>query len=263
MEKRAAWEETWRLQRLEDEGKLEPELKRLGLKAIPVPDKYANKDFLRHYWGLRGKLDVPKERFVSVPSGEGEDDPTPLCGWAGWDHLQTAQALAGIYQRRKTEDGWTGARLVPLLAGLAERVQWLLQWHNEPSESFGGMKLGDFFRDFVAAEAHELGIAFDPTQATDDLRTWTPPEAPKKQTLHADDLYAALLRWTPEVDDDADEDEESDTEPPEGPTVEELATEAGATTALVKKALKALEKDGLVEKLDGRPARYTAVGGDL
>jgi hypothetical protein len=78
MEKRAAWEETWRLQRLEDEGKLEPEQERLGLKAIPVPDKYANKDFLRHYWGLRGKLDVPKERFVTVPAGNNEDDPTPL-----------------------------------------------------------------------------------------------------------------------------------------------------------------------------------------
>lgn len=260
MEKRAAWEETWRLQRLEDEGKLEPELKRLGLKAIPVPDKYANKDFLRHYWGLRGKLDVPKERFVTVPAGNNEDDPTPLCGWAGWDHLQVAQALAALYQRRKTEDGWTGERLVPLLAGLAERVPWLLQWHNEPSDAYGGMKLGEFFRDFVAGEAHGLGVAVDFTQATDDLRTWTPPAAPKKKTLDPDELYAALLRWTPEVDEDADEDE--DVEPPEGPTVEELASEAGAAKPLVNKALKVLLADGRVEKLDGRPARYVATGDD-
>ncbi|MCK6574436.1 BREX-2 system adenine-specific DNA-methyltransferase PglX [Myxococcota bacterium] len=260
MEKRAAWEETWRLQRLEDDGKLEPELKRLGLKAIPVPDKYANKDFLRHYWGLRGKLDVPKERFVTVPAGNNEDDPTPLCGWAGWDHLQMAQALAALYQRRKTEDGWTGERLVPLLAGLAERVPWLLQWHNEPSDAFGGMKLGEFFRDFVAGEAHGLGVAVDFTKATDDLRTWTPPAAPKKKTLDPDELYAALVRWTPEVDEDAEEDE--DAEPPEGPTVEELASEAGATKALVNKALKVLLADGRVEKLDGRPARYMATGDD-
>ncbi|MFO7564501.1 MAG: BREX-2 system adenine-specific DNA-methyltransferase PglX [Enhygromyxa sp.] len=259
MEKRAAWEETWRLQRLEDEGKLGPELKRLGHKAIPVPDKYTNKDFLRHYWGLRGKLDVPKERFVTVPAGNNEDDPTPLCGWAGWDHLQTAQALAALYQHRKTEDGWTGERLVPLLAGLAERIPWLLQWHNEPSDAYGGMKLGEFFRDFVAGEAHGLGVAVDFTKATDDLRTWTPPAAPKKKTLEPDELYAALLRWTPEVDEDAEED---DAEPPEGPTVDELASEAGATKALVKKALKALLADGRVEKLGGRPARYMATGDD-
>lgn len=260
MEKRATWEETWRLQRLEDAGALAPELARLGLKAIPVPDKYANKDFLRHFWGLRGKLDVPKERFVTVPGGNTEDDPTPLCGWAGWDHLQAAQALAALYQRRKTEDGFPPERLLPLLAGLAERVPWLLQWHNAPDDTYGGMKLGDFFRDFVAGEAHGLGVAVDFTKATDALRTWTPPAAPKKQTLDPDELYAALLHWTPEVDEDADEDE--DTEPPEGPTAAELASEVGATKALVNKALKVLLAEGRADKLDGRPARYVATGDD-
>jgi DNA-binding MarR family transcriptional regulator len=68
------------------------------------------------------------------------------------------------------------------------------------------------------------------------------------------------VRWTPEVDEDADEDE--DAEPPEGPTVEELASEVGATKALVTKALKVLLADGRVEKLDGRPARYVATGDD-
>jgi hypothetical protein len=252
MEKRAGWEETWRLQRLEDQGR--------HTGAIPVPDKYANKDFLRHYWGLRGKLDVPKERFVTVPGGTTDDDPTPLCGWAGWDHLQTSQALAGLYHRRKAEDGWDHHRLLPLLAGLAERVPWLLQWHNDPSDAYGGMKLGDFFRDFVAGEAHTLGVAVDFSQATDALRTWTPPAAPKKKSLDPDEVLAALLRWQPEVDEDAEDDDEA--EPPEGPTPDELASEVGASKALVTKALKKLEADGRVEKLDGRPARYVAVGGE-
>ncbi len=75
-EKRATWEETWRLQRLEDAGTLAPELTRLGLTAIPVPDKYGPKDFLRHFWSLRGKLDVPKERFIAYPSARGRG-PTP------------------------------------------------------------------------------------------------------------------------------------------------------------------------------------------
>lgn len=255
MEKRGSWEETWRLQRIEDEDKkkLEAELKRLNLKSIPVPDKYGPKDLLRHYWGLRGKLDVPKERFVTVPGGNIDEDTTPLVGWAGWSHLQVAQALSGLYQRRKSEDGWQKDRLVPLLAGIDERVPWLLQWHNEPSADFGGMKLGEFFRDFVASEAHTLGVAVG------DLRKWTPPASPKRATLDSTEVLAALVAWKPEVE-EAEDDDEEEAEPPEGPTDVELASSIGATKALVAKALKKLVADGLVEKLSGRPARYVAIG---
>jgi hypothetical protein len=255
LEKHVTWEETWRLQRIEDEDKkkLEAELKRLNLKSIPVPDKYGPKDFLRHYWSLRGKLDVPKERFVTVPGGNTDEDTTPLVGWAGWNHLQVAQALSGLYQRRKTEDGWQKDRLVPLLAGIDERVPWLLQWHNEPSADFGGMKLGEFFRDFVASEAHALGVAVG------DLRKWTPPAAPKRTTIEPSEVLAALQSWTPEVEEDEDDDAE-EAEPPEGPTDVELASAVGVTKALVAKALKKLIADGLVEKLSGRPARYVATG---
>jgi len=251
MEKRASWEETWRLQRVEDEGKLAPELKRLSLKAIPVPDKYGPKDFLRHFWSLRGKLDVPKERFVTVPAGNTDEDTTPLVGWAGWNHLQVAQALSGLYQRRKTDDGWTKERLVPLLAGIDERVPWLLQWHNDVDPAYG-TKLGEFFRDFVAAEAHSLGVAVG------DLRTWTPPAATKRTTVDPNEVLAALKAWKPEVDEEDGDDEEA--EVPEGPTEADLATDVGVTKALIKKALKKLEADGLVEKLSGRPARYLATG---
>lgn len=260
MEKRATWEETWRLQRLEDAGTLEPELKRLGHKAIPVPDKYGPKDFLRHHWSLRGKLDVPKERFVTIPNGNNEDDPTLLCGWAGWNHLQVSQALASLYQRRKDEDAWTNEQLVPLLAGLAERIPWLLQWHNDPNEDFGGMRLGDFFREFVAGEAHRLGVAVDFSVAMDALRSWTPSAAPKRRTLDPDEVYSALRRWQPEIDEDGEDDE--DAEAPEGPTVAELVTEIGASKTLVDKALQTLLADGRIEKLDGRPARYMAIGED-
>lgn len=256
MEKRASWEEAWRLQRIEDEDKkkLDTELKRLNLKTIPVPDNYVEKDFLRQrYWQLRKKLDVPKERFVVVPGGNIDEDTTPLVGWAGWNHLQVAQALSGLYQRRKSEDGWQRDRLVPLLAGIDERVPWLLQWHNEPSADFGGMKLGEFFRDFVASEAHTLGVAVG------DLRKWTPPAAPKRATLDSAEVLAALVAWKPEVE-EAEDDDEEEVEPPEGPTDVELASVIGATKALVAKALKNLVADGLVEKLSGRPARYVAIG---
>lgn len=254
LEKRASWEETWRLQRIENEDKkkLDVELKRQNLKSIPVPDKYGPKDFLRHFWSLRGKLDVPKERFITVPGGNTDEDTTPLVGWAGWNHLQVAQALSGLYQRRKTEDGWTKDRLVPLLAGIDERVPWLLQWHNDVDPAYG-TKLGEFFRDFVAGEAHTLGVAVG------DLRKWTPPAAPKRTTLDPAEVLAALSAWKPEVEEDED-DEGEETEPPEGPTDVELASAVGATKALVAKALKKLIADGLVEKLSGRPARYVATG---
>ena len=71
-------------------------------------------------------------------------------------------------------------------------------------------------------------------------------------------MLAALRAWKPEVDDD--EGDEDEAEVPEGPTETDLATEVGASKALVKKALKKLEADGLVEKLSGRPARYVATG---
>jgi hypothetical protein len=70
--KRAEWERVWGLQRREDAGeKLD----------IPVPPKYDSKDFRDPaYWRLRGKLDVPKERFISYPGAEKDDDKSPLFG---------------------------------------------------------------------------------------------------------------------------------------------------------------------------------------
>jgi hypothetical protein len=144
LEKRAAWERTWALQRREDAGET--------VGPIPVPPKYDPKDFRdAAYYRLRGKLDVPKERFLSYPGCESDDDKQPLYGWAGWNHLQQAQALAALYEDRKRE-GWPKDRLRPMLDGLRELLPWLKQWHNEPSEEFGGLKLGDYFEGYVEGE---------------------------------------------------------------------------------------------------------------
>ena len=60
LRKREVWERTWDLQRQEDAGE--------DVGDIPVPPKYATADFLKtDYWRLRGKLDVPKERWISYP----------------------------------------------------------------------------------------------------------------------------------------------------------------------------------------------------
>ena len=48
---------------------------------IPVPPKYTSTDFLNsNFWRLRGKLDVPKERWVSFPHCEGEDGSLVIAG---------------------------------------------------------------------------------------------------------------------------------------------------------------------------------------
>jgi hypothetical protein len=184
--KREAWEETWTLQREEDAvdartrlpvnhpDRVEPDqaekLKAASIGTIPVPPKYASSDFLSAtLWRLRGKLDVPKERFVSYPFAEREVDPTPVVAWAGWDHLQQARALAAYYTEMKDHEGWSEERRLPLLLGLQELVPWLLQWHNDLDPAFG-IGLGDFFRDFVENEARAMG------KTVEDLRAYEPPK---------------------------------------------------------------------------------------
>jgi len=104
-----------------------------GRGEIQVPPKYASADFLSgDYWRLRGKLDVPKERWVSFPHCEGEDG-TLVIAWAGYDHLQLARAIAERYEQAKEHEG---RKLVPLLACIGQLIPWLKQWHNELDPRF-------------------------------------------------------------------------------------------------------------------------------
>ena len=171
LRKRREWERTWELQRQEDAIDALTELpeddarhltpaeaarrKREEIGDLPVPPKYRSADFAKStYWKLRGKLDVPKERFVLYPGAEREGDPSPVLAWAGWNALQQAQALATYYLARKDE-GWSRERLLPLLAGLKELRPWLLQWHNELDPQFG-IGLGTYYADFLADELRGL-----------------------------------------------------------------------------------------------------------
>ncbi|GDY34024.1 hypothetical protein GTS_56570 [Gandjariella thermophila] len=176
--KRAEWERVWDLQRQEDAIAAElgqdvthPEVrreveKRLG--TIPVPPKYASSDFLRNsYWRHRGKLDVPKERFISYPAASREGDGSLLLGWAGWDHREQAQALAVLITQRRTDDGWDKERVAPLLAGLAELLPWVKQWHGEVDPIYGASP-GEIYEGFLDGQLAELDLA------RDDLARWRP-----------------------------------------------------------------------------------------
>ncbi len=90
--KRAAWEKTWEDQRREDVGEnVRPE----------VPPTYTTGDFLRaEYMQIRGKLDVPRERFIAFSEVPGQGDT--LYGWAGWTPLQRLKAI--LLTDEKLED---------------------------------------------------------------------------------------------------------------------------------------------------------------
>lgn len=157
-----AWEHTWDLQRREDAGE--------DIGTIPVPPKYKSTDFRKaSYWSHRGKLDVPKERFISYPGASRTTDPTELLGWAGWNHAQQALALAGIISERE-DDGWEPEALVPLVAGLVELQPWVRQWHDELDPTFG-VNLADFVDEQLRERTAQVGLT------PDQLRAWRPAAA--------------------------------------------------------------------------------------
>jgi hypothetical protein len=102
LEKRAAWERVWELQRREDAGE------RVG--EIPVPPEYSqgsrgkSRDFTKNeYWGNRGKLDVPKERFIAFTEVPGRDGARTLYGWAGWTPVQRVRAMLALDETLEEE----------------------------------------------------------------------------------------------------------------------------------------------------------------
>ncbi|WP_022890258.1 BREX-2 system adenine-specific DNA-methyltransferase PglX [Agromyces italicus] len=128
LEKFRAWERTWELQRAEDRGEQ---------VAVPVPPKYGQADFRKPlYWKARGKLDVPKERFISYPGTNRPNDASPLYGWAGWNHADRAQALARL-PMELIAAGATSDEVLPLVGGLLELQPWLEQWHGEVDPAIG------------------------------------------------------------------------------------------------------------------------------
>jgi hypothetical protein len=158
------------LQRIEHDIRVQEQKCREFAAAIPVPPKYTSADFLNSgYWRLRGKLDVPKERWASLPHCEGNDG-TLVIAWAGYDHLQLARAVSAHYMDVQERLGGRGdPRLVPLLGCLVELLPWIKQWHNEPDAAFDGMRMGDYFDGFISEEARQLG------KTIEEIQAWVPP----------------------------------------------------------------------------------------
>lgn len=143
-------------------------LKAAAVGAVPASLSAA--DFRKSgWWRLRGKLDVPKERFVSLPGCERDPDRSLVVGWAGWDALEQSHAVAGYFNRMREREGWTAERLAPLLAALLELLPWVRQYHNAPNPEFDG-GMGDHFEAFIDDEMRALSLT------REALQNWTPPE---------------------------------------------------------------------------------------
>ena len=193
LRKREVWERTWELQRREDAidadvsatltrhldesaeqfqtrlATTQRRRKQEDIGDIPPPPKYTGADFHHTtFWRLRGPLDVPKERFISYPGCSRAHDPSRVIAWAGWDHLQQARALAAWYTEMMEQEGWTVERLTPLLAGIAELIPWLKQWHNDIDPDYPE-RMGDFFEIFLHGQLQQCRL----TRA--DLKGWQPP----------------------------------------------------------------------------------------
>ncbi|GGK66908.1 BREX-2 system adenine-specific DNA-methyltransferase PglX [Nocardia camponoti] len=164
LKKRKDWEHVWQLQRQED-AMADGAAKNDFRKTIPVPPKYTSADFLRTpFWQARGKLDVPKERFISYGT---TNAATPeLYGWAGWDHREQAMAIA-IYL---ADHALSTEEITPFLTALLELQPWLDQWHNEIDPNFGVAP-----STFLAGDRKERQAEHSLTD--DDLRAWRPAPA--------------------------------------------------------------------------------------
>jgi hypothetical protein len=162
--KRARWEQTWRLQsEVNETTEREDEA---------PPPKYASADFLKpSYWRLRGKLDVPKERFISYPYAASDDEL--LLGWAGWSYEDQARVLVDLTEVRTRVGNDYPEVIVPLLAGLKELLSRLRQQDRTPQLAlWRSSSLGEM-REFLAHEQRTRALS------DDDLASWRPPR-PKR-----------------------------------------------------------------------------------
>lgn len=167
LRKRAEWEKTWDQQREED----------AGLRAaadVSVPPNYTSTDMYPDVWSHRGKLDVPKERFISYPGASPAHDQTLMIGWAGWDHLDQGLAAYSLFEERKDEGASTDT-LAAILNGLQQVMPWIMQWHNEIDPELG-IALGNHLTELIAASAEALGIAVE------DIKNYAPPRGAARKS---------------------------------------------------------------------------------
>jgi len=152
------WQKVWDLQRAEDRGER---------VTIPVPPKYAPTDFAKTtYWKARGKLDVPKERFIAYPGARRSNDDTAIYGWAGWNHAEQGLATSSLLGEI-ARAGANTEQLMPVFAALVELEPWIEQWHAEVDSAYG-VSPATAVTGVVDNELARAGLT------RDDVASWRP-----------------------------------------------------------------------------------------
>jgi hypothetical protein len=132
LDRRAAWERVWALQHEEDrwDAAVAAGTPLPGPRPVAIPaERYDGKDFQKPtYWKHRGKLDVPKERFIAYTEVPAAVSPDPLYGWAGWTPIQRARVLLQLDERAE-ENGVPADERIGLLWGAWFLVPYIA-WDN-------------------------------------------------------------------------------------------------------------------------------------
>ncbi len=151
LKKYAVWRAVWELQRREDEEDFPQRKFRQSTRDA---------DFAAERRITASAASSTSPRNDSSPIRAASPTKTASRSTAGpaGTISQRARALASLYQERKTGEGWQADRLTPMLAGLLELIPWVKQWHNEPDAEYGGLRMGDYFEQFLDGECQALGL---------------------------------------------------------------------------------------------------------
>jgi hypothetical protein len=122
-------------------------------------------------WGLRGRFDLPGERFISFAHAGSHTADQHLLGWAGWDRGDRVLALADLVAEHASDPDHDRESdvLIQLLAGLHEVLTTARQGTNGPREEAAEERSIQW--------KHLLGDWLDRLGLTEaDLTGWRPPE---------------------------------------------------------------------------------------
>ena len=145
--------------------------KRTPASTCPSPSRPSTPaDFGTHsYWRHRGKLDVPKERFISYPGASRDTDGLPPLRLGRLGPPGASRGPGHPIRGPRDQHGWPADRLTPLLAGLLELIPWLQQWRSEVDPAYGE-RPAEAYDAYLTAERESRNLP------EETLRTWRPPQ---------------------------------------------------------------------------------------
>ena len=140
-----------------DLGPPAPRGRRRGRRADPRPAevRLGRLPHVRHL-AASGQARRAQGAVRQLPALPRDGDPSLVVGWAGWDHLRQATALAALLRADEDPRGLAPRPPRPPARRARPARPLALQWHNEVDPEFD-LRMGDYYRDFLRDEAQALG----------------------------------------------------------------------------------------------------------